>query len=215
MELKSALLLRSLPQSVKTHVSMTCSEDCTYEVLRETVVRWERNTQKWTQTLVNQTSPSTDTGGPMDVDRIKGKDKGKGKNNPKGEKGKFGGKSGKGYGYYPQSGKGEWSNKGGWNSSSGWSNSKGKDKGYHNKTNDTKGDKGKGKKGKGKTKDPNACRICGKPGHWGNECWHEQGPCPERVGGLRNHSPQLFSQFRFQSLYVYGSLSEARVQPHG
>ena len=36
---------------------MTCSEDCTYEVLRETVVRWERNTQKWTQTLVNQTSP--------------------------------------------------------------------------------------------------------------------------------------------------------------
>ena len=70
----------------------------------------------------------------MDVDRIKGKDKGKGKNNPKGEKGKFGGKSGKGYGYYPQSGKGGWSNKGGWNSFSGWSNSKGKDKGYHNKT---------------------------------------------------------------------------------
>ena len=111
MELKSALLLRSLPQSVKTHVSMTCSEDCTYEVLRETVVRWERNTQKWTQTLVNQTSPSTDTGGPMDVDRIKGKDKGKGKNNPKGEKGKFGGKSGKGYGYFiihnPEKGDGQ------------------------------------------------------------------------------------------------------------
>ncbi|CAE7352802.1 unnamed protein product, partial [Symbiodinium sp. CCMP2456] len=48
-ELKSALLLRSLPQSVKTHVSMTCSEDCSYDTLRETVVRWERNTQKWTQ----------------------------------------------------------------------------------------------------------------------------------------------------------------------
>ena len=80
-ELKSALLLRSLPQSVKTHVSMSCNENCTYEVLRETVVRWERNTQKWTQTLVNQTPSTTDTSAPMDVDRVKGKDKGKGYNN--------------------------------------------------------------------------------------------------------------------------------------
>ena len=83
---KSALLLRSLPQSVKTHVSMTRSETSTYEVLRETVVRWERSTQKWSHTLVNHTpsTPSIDTSAPMDVDRIqkgKGKDKGKGYGN--------------------------------------------------------------------------------------------------------------------------------------
>ena len=60
---------------------MSRKENCTYEVLRETVVRWERNTQKWTQTLVNQTPSTTDTSAPMDVDRVKGKDKGKGYNN--------------------------------------------------------------------------------------------------------------------------------------
>ena len=66
--------------------------------------------------------------------------------------------------------------KGGWNNSGGWSNN-GKGEGYNSKSNDGKGDKGKSKgqpKGKGKTKDPNAC-ICGKLGHWGNECWMNKG----------------------------------------
>ena len=33
-----------------------------------------------------------------------------------------------------------------------------------------KGKSKKGSKGKGKTVDPDACRICGNKGHWGNEC---------------------------------------------
>ena len=41
---------------------------------------------------------------------------------------------------------------------------KGKGEGYHN-------DSMKGK-GKGKSNVPyNNCKICGKPGHWSNECW--------------------------------------------
>ena len=188
-DLKSALLLRSLPQSVKTHVSMTCSETSTYEVLRETVVRWERNTQKWNHTLVSHTpsTPSIDTSAPMDVDRIqkgKGKDKGKGygnQTNGKGDKGKFGGKYGKAHGH--QQGKGGWSGKGGWVQGGHWSNN-GKGKGYGGKSYDFKGEKGKWSskgdskgqsKGKGKYKNDNNCRICGKPGHWGNECWMNKG----------------------------------------
>ena len=187
-DLKSALLLRSLPQSVKTHVSMTCSESSTYEVLRETVVRWERNTQKWSHTFVNSTSSSTtnDTSAPMEVDRVKGKGKDKGKGyhsyyNSKGDKGKSGGKHEKGYGQ--QHGKGGWSSKGSWSTGGSWSN-EGKGKGYNGKSNDHKGEKGKwnGKgdskgqsKGKGKYKNDNTCRICGKPGHWGNECWMNKG----------------------------------------
>ena len=93
----------------ETLLLRSTKENCTYEVLRETVVRWERNTQKWTQALVNQTP-------------LKGKDKGKGyhnkSHNSKGDKGKSNGKYGKGYGFQQNQGKGG----GGWSTHGGWSN---------------------------------------------------------------------------------------------
>ena len=67
----------------------------------------------------------------------------------------------------------------GWNS---WNNSKGKQKGKGKK-----GKKGKskgGKPGKGKSN----CRICGQPGHWGNEC-------PNRGHVNQVEAPQQQQQF--------------------
>ena len=98
-ELKAAILLRSLPASLRTHVSVNCSESATYDQLREVILRYERATQKWTTQLVSGPSTSaTDTSATMDIDQVwngKGKHpKGKGKGgdvwrqpyNPKGGK---------------------------------------------------------------------------------------------------------------------------------
>ncbi|CAE7728347.1 RE2 [Symbiodinium sp. CCMP2592] len=108
--------------------------------------------------------PAGDGAVPMDVDMVKGKvgkDKGKGgwkhyNNNPKGKDNKG---KGKDYSQYYQKGK-HGKGKGGYKGK----DHKGKGKGYNH-------DNSKGKS-KGKTNVPyNNCKICGKPGHWSNECW--------------------------------------------
>ena len=117
---------------------------------------------------------SKDSGGvqPMDVDVIKGRgkdSKGKGKDSKgKGKDGK--GKDTKGKKGKPGSGKGGFDSLGkswqsgqgsGWSSSQGGGWSSGWSSGGWNQQ-----PKGKGKKGL----DPNACAICGRRGHWKNEC---------------------------------------------
>ena len=170
-ELKAAILLRSLPASLRTHVSVNCSESATYDQLREVILRYERATQKWTTQLVSGPSTSaTDTSAPMEIDQVwnaKGKrPKGKGKggdgwrqpHHPKGGKDP----KGKGKHYNQDYMKGKFGKLKG--SPKGGKDGKGKSKGFQN-------DYGKGK-GKGKTSVPyNNCKICGKPGHWSNECW--------------------------------------------
>ncbi|OLP74742.1 hypothetical protein AK812_SmicGene45639, partial [Symbiodinium microadriaticum] len=170
-ELKAAILLRSLPASLRTHVSVNCSESATYDQLREVILRYERATQKWTTQLVSGPSTSaTDTSAPMEIDQVwnaKGKHpKGKGKggdgwrqpHHPKGGKDP----KGKGKHYNQDYMKGKFGKPKG--SPKGGKDGKGKSKGFQN-------DYGKGK-GKGKTSVPyNNCKICGKPGHWSNECW--------------------------------------------
>ena len=47
-ELRAAILLRSLPGTLRTHVSVNCQEDASHEDLREMILRCERATQKWT-----------------------------------------------------------------------------------------------------------------------------------------------------------------------
>ena len=170
-ELKAAILLRSLPASLRTHVSVNCSESATYDQLREVILRYERATQKWTTQLVSGPSRSaTDTSAPMEIDQVwnaKGKHpKGKGKggdgwrqpHHPKGGKDP----KGKGKHYNQDYMKGKFGKPKG--SPKGGKDGKGKSKGFQN-------DYMKGK-GKGKTSVPyNNCKICGKPGHWSNECW--------------------------------------------
>ena len=178
-EVKSALLLRVLPQNVKSHLTVSINDESTYDQMREVILRWERSSQKWSSQIVTglaQGSRNThDDGGvtPMDVDRVKGKsDKGGGGKSGfafRGGKGKDGRSKGKGYGS-DQKGNGkhsggkshQWNFKGGGKQKGGGDN-KGRGKG---------GDKGKKGKGQGGGKmHPDACRICGKHGHWGNECW--------------------------------------------
>ena len=170
-ELKAAILLRSLPASLRTHVSVNCSESATYDQLREVILRYERATQKWTTQLVSGPSTrATDTSAPMEIDQVwntkKKHPKGKGKGgdvwrqpyHPKGGKDH----KGKGKHYNQDYTKGKFGKPKG--SPKGGKDGKGKTKGPHNDY----------MKGKGKGKNPvpyNNCKICGKPGHWSNECW--------------------------------------------
>ena len=175
-EVKSALLLRVLPQNVKSHLTVSINDESTYDQMREVVLRWERSSQKWSSQIVtgvsNPKAPYHDDGGlaPMDVDRVKGKwDKGKGKYNSgyKGGKGKD--SKGKGKGYSDNKGGGKYGGGKPWNKGGkpkGGKEGKGKEFSWG------KGEKGKKGKGQGGGKlHPEACRICGKHGHWGNECW--------------------------------------------
>ena len=177
-EMQSAILLRVLPQQVRSHLTITIGDESTYESMRDMILRWERSTQKWSSEIVRGGAPQKpsydDPNGPspMDVDRVKGWPKGKGKWGKGAGKGggkdggKYGGRNGKGKGgkggYESRSGKGKGYEKGGKGKQSSWSR------------NDwSKGGKDRGKKGgKGKERlSHDACRICGKSGHWGNECW--------------------------------------------
>ncbi|CAE7830593.1 unnamed protein product [Symbiodinium sp. CCMP2592] len=74
-QLVSAVLLRSLPPEVKSHVTVNLPEDASYAVLREMLMKWERGTQKWSSSLVSGGNAHSDA---MDVDQIgqvKGGDK--------------------------------------------------------------------------------------------------------------------------------------------
>ena len=173
-DMKSALLLRVLPNNVKTHLTMSINDESTYDQMREVILRWERSSQKWSQQIVSGHSAHPkvgyhDDGGQadMEVDRVKGKwEKGKGKYG-NGQKGKGKESKGKGKGYSGKDngkfGGGKYGGKGG---KSKGKEGKGKESGWG------KGEKGRKGKGQGGGKlHPDTCRICGKTGHWGNECW--------------------------------------------
>ena len=173
-DMKAALLLRVLPNNVKTRLTMSINDESTYDQMREVIVRWERSSQKWSSQIVSGLSSTKtfhhDDGGQADV---KGKwgSKGKGKYEQKGGKGKDA--KGKGKGYQSHQGKGTGKYGGGksWSGKASPWGKDGKSKGGkdHGKGKGEKGQKGKSQGG-GRLH-PEACRICGKHGHWGNECW--------------------------------------------
>ncbi|OLP98193.1 hypothetical protein AK812_SmicGene19338 [Symbiodinium microadriaticum] len=74
---KPALLLRVLPQSVKSHLTVSITDESTCDQMREVILRWERSSQKWCSQIVTgsvqfKNQPSDDGGlAPMDVDRVK------------------------------------------------------------------------------------------------------------------------------------------------
>ena len=205
-ELKAAILLRSLPGPLRTHVSVNCKEDASYEDLREVILRYERATQKWTTQLVVGTSSRSDpndTSGPMDVDRVwekgKGKEKGKYKGKGKDHKGGYHGKGGKDRfqnNNYDQNHSWRNNGKGGKEYSKGKGKFWGKDKG-----------KGKGKESKGKGKGEqrkdnvpyNNCKICGKPGHWSKECWMNKNRVNQVDEGTSNASSSTNSTVTMSS----------------
>eukprot|EP00439_Symbiodinium_sp_Y106_P006968 s10135_g1.t1 len=51
-EVKSALLLRVLPQNVKSHLTVSINDESTYDQMREVILRWERSSQKWSSQIV-------------------------------------------------------------------------------------------------------------------------------------------------------------------
>ena len=186
--LKAAILLLSLPASIRTHVSLQCPEDATDDTLREVVLRYERSTQKWTTQVVTGI-PSTSSDGPvpMEIDRVyKGNYKGMGKDKDGRDGHKSNYKNGKGGNSWFSGPKGQGKNNGGGRFGKG------------------PGDKGKGKvKGKGTpsqsspTGQPHTkgsgkvpydtCKTCGDRGHWSKECWMN---AKNKINEVQNGSPQ-------------------------
>ena len=192
-EMKSALLLRVLPQQVKYHLTINVHEDSTYDEMREVLLRWDRSSQKWSSQIVTGGVAHSNNSGPqdgpvpMEVDRVyssgKGKDvKGKDKGWGKSGKGKFGkGKDGfKGY----QNGKS--AGKFGNNNFKGGRDDKGKGKQWGKGGGKSGGKTGKGSGFTGGKSLNGACRICGKMGHWGNECWMKN-----RVQNVASPTPSM------------------------
>ena len=155
-------ILGCVDAQTKKHLQLTMSDDTDYQKLKEKLILYERNSRTWSGDAIMKSiqdnfrleKPSEEPS-PMEVDSV-------GQVGLKGKKGK--------------GGKGKGKNWGGWTFGAGkagswgaaYRNPKGKAKGK-----DKKGKKGKGKKGKdGKGK--GVCRICGQPGHWGNECPNRQ-----------------------------------------
>ena len=76
---------------LKMHLNVSLKEDSSYEALREMILQYDRADIRWTDAMALCTSSSTMDAGneavPMDIDRVKGKDKSKGKKGkPKGGK---------------------------------------------------------------------------------------------------------------------------------
>ena len=148
-EMKFAILLRCVTGQLKMHLNVSLKEDSSYEALREMILQYDRANIRWTDAMALGTSGTTMEAGneavPMDIDRVKGKDKSKGK------KGKSKvGKDSKGNGKV----KGDGKTKG---------KVKGKSKDYG------KSYSGAGQ-GKGKTLPGDTCRVCGEKGHCSREC---------------------------------------------
>ena len=161
--LKSALLLRSITASMRSHIAASLDEDAGYSTLRECVLKFERTQFKWSGMHVFApdglfATGNVDAGGqqPMDVDAVT---KGKGKKGKKGGKGKAKGANDKG------KGKGQWNQQQNqWNQQKGkgkgdqskgkqqsWQGGQGQGKGQWNQQqNQWSQQKGKGDKGKGK-----------------------------------------------------------------
>ena len=151
-EIKTAVLLRSVQGTLKTWLQLSSKDTTTYAQMREAVLSYDRSTTKWSEMMVLGREAG-DTSGPMEVDRVKGDDKGKGKGkDAKGKSPKGGGKD-----FYKG---GSWYD----------AKSKGKGKGKH-QFDSSKG-KGKHDKGKGKGKrEERYCYKCGKQGHLEKDCY--------------------------------------------
>eukprot|EP00438_Fugacium_kawagutii_P013012 Skav219672 [mRNA] locus=scaffold3149:113084:120619:+ [translate_table: standard] len=155
-EIRFAVLLRCVGGQLRTYLNVNISEKSTYAELREAILRYDRATVKWSESMVL----GADDAQPMDVDdRVAGKEQ---KGNPKGKKGdQKGNKSnpGKGKGFEKGKGHGGYQNSYGQNFQK--SSGKGKDKGK----NPEKG------KSKGKGKETRTCHLCKKVGHLAKDCW--------------------------------------------
>ena len=129
-ELRTAVLLRSVTGQLKVWLQLQIDGRYGYDKVRELILSYERRTARWTEQMVLGSSmTSTDTGGPMEVDRIQ-KGKGDGKAQQKGN-----GKKGDGKGTYGGKGKSKFDQKGKGKFSYG---DKGKGKGKHSKSGDFK-----------------------------------------------------------------------------
>lgn len=179
--LKLAVLSRCITGQLKTYINVHLDEGASFDAMREAVLRFDRATTKWTSTTgLGQDDPT-----PMEVDRIKGKEKGKKGKNGKDGKGKQG--KSKGYGkdfnssFQQSKGKGK--------------EQKGKGYGYDNKGKG-KSDDLKGWKGKGKYNSPGKSAGRGKGYGWnqhgsqqnwnyGNNTWYRD----DRVRQVEESGP--------------------------
>ena len=189
-ELRTAVLLRSVTGRLKVWLQLQIDDSYGYDKVRELILSYERSTARWTEQMVLGSSmTSTDTGGPMEVDRIQ-KGKGDGKAQQKGN-----GKKGDGKGTYGGKGKSKFDQKGKGKFSYG---DKGKGKGKHSKSGDFKGhdSKGHGKwhdyskgKGHGQSKGRG---DGGKGGQSAIQCWHCGGNHKAANCWKNNHVRQVF-----------------------
>ena len=95
-EMRFAILMKSLSGQLKTYLQITLQDSTSYDDLRESILKYDAATIKWSQTMSMGTQfpgkEQDDTAVPMDVDRVsKGKQKGKNKGKSK-DKGKDAGK---------------------------------------------------------------------------------------------------------------------------
>ena len=146
---KLSVLLKVVPNNLRQHLQLQMDESADYLSVREKVLAYERTTTSWSSHTVYRKldikkDEKVDEAVPMEIDRIKGKQKGTGKG-----KLKSSGKDVKGKGKFKDGGK-----------------SKNKDKGK-SKDYGKQGDAGRGK-GKGLPND--MCKLCGNRGHWSREC---------------------------------------------
>eukprot|EP00439_Symbiodinium_sp_Y106_P015244 s7793_g2.t1 len=162
-DLMIATLTGGLKEPLRSQVQLRMSNSTRYNELREWVLQYEAVNAPWSSTLAGKLgskNQGNDHGPqPMEVDVVKGKNKGKDKGKGKEMKGKKG--YGKGQHGKHDSGKsgGKWQQQGSWKGQ--WS--------WDNRGQTGKQQQGKGGKGAGKGK-PGTCHLCGQPGHWKNEC---------------------------------------------
>lgn len=89
-DLKTAILTRSIQGQSKTWLQLQVTEQTDYAKVREMIQSYDASTTRWSEQMVlgSDTYPAGDETVPMEVDRVKGKQKGKHKSKDKDGKGK-------------------------------------------------------------------------------------------------------------------------------